>query len=111
MNPLYKEIIGSWVRAALVSLSAFLVQRHIVTEQQGESLIAMWFDQIINALPGIVALVWSWWQKHSSRKVLNTALTLPAGVTEDQVRAYIASGATVPTVNTPSNTVPGIPKP
>lgn len=108
MNPLIKQIIIGWARAALISLSAILVQHHIVTASQGEGLSAMLLDQFINSLPGLVALASSAWQKYRSRQKLLVAL-MPGPKTEDEVIAHIAAGLPVPSVLTPSNTVPGVP--
>lgn len=87
MNPIYKEIIGTWVRAALHFLSAFLIQHRIVTAAQGEAVASMLFDQILNSLPALGSLAWSWWQKRTSRQKLDIALKLPAGATEADVKA------------------------
>ena len=110
MNPLYVAIIGTWVRAGLLIVSTYLIQHHIVTATQGETLSTMWFDQILNALPGIVALVWSNYDKIWARVKLMTALWLPKGATENAVTAKIATGEPTPSVHTPPDTVPGVPK-
>ena len=108
LNPLVLQIIGSWVRAGLTLVSGFLIQKHIVTAAQGESLSTMLIDQITNSIPAIAAIVWSMWHKYASRSKLMTALML-GGTTEDAVTTHIDSGAVTPTVLTPPATVPGVP--
>lgn len=46
----------------------------------------------------------------TSRTQVLTALTMPVGKTEDDVKDLIASGAAVPSLSTPPSTVPGVPK-
>lgn len=106
MNPLYKEIVGTWVRAGLVAVSAVLIQHHIVTAAQGDALSAQLFDQILNAVPAVMALAWSMTQKYGSRLKLVTALTMPAGATETAVEAKIAAGVGIPPVTTAATIVP-----
>ena len=106
MNPLVVDIIGTWVRAALLAISAVLIQHHIVTAAQGEALSTQLFTQIINSLPAVAALGWSMWQKYGSRLKLVTALTMPAGTTENAVVAKIATGVGVPAVSTLASVVP-----
>lgn len=106
MNPLVVDIIGTWVRAALVAISAYLIQHHIVTAQQGEALSSQVFTQVINSLPAIAALGWSMWQKYGARLKLVTALTMPVGATENAVVAKIATGVGVPAVSTLASVVP-----
>jgi hypothetical protein len=108
MNPLITAIIGSWVRAALVAVSAALIQHHVVTSAQGESLVGMLFTQTMNALPGLVALAWSYWQKRAARVKFLTAL-MPGPKTENEVLAHIDSHLPTPALDTPPNTVPGVP--
>lgn len=110
MNQLITQIIGTVVRAGLTALSAFLIQRRLMTSEQAGQLSSMLFDQIINALPAAAALAWSAWQKYKSRSKLLTALMLPPGSTENCLHAYIASGAATPVITTPPNTSPGVPE-
>lgn len=110
MNPLYTAIIGSVVRAILTAISGYLISKKILTAQQGESAVAMIGSQILNSLPGLAALAWSFFQKHASRSKLMTSLML-GEVTEDAVKAHLESGAPKPTVFTPPETVPSVPLP
>lgn len=110
MNPLYIAIIGTWVRAGLLLVSVYLVQHHIVTAQQSESLTTMWFDQIINSLPAVIALAMSMWDKYHTRVKFLTAIMPSSGNTEAKVDAYMASPAPKPAITTPADTVPGVPK-
>lgn len=106
MNPLYTDIVGSWVRAFLLLVSAFLIQHHVVTATQGEALSALWFQQILNAVPGLISLGWSAWQKYGARVRLNTALTMPAGKTLADVDAKISTGVGIPSAKTAATVVP-----
>ena len=103
MNPMLQEALASIARWALALLAGYLVKHGIWTAGDASSYVAA------GAL-GIVALGWSIWQKYGARLKLVTALTMPAGTSESAVIQKIASGVPVPTVSTPSNTVPGVPK-
>jgi hypothetical protein len=87
-------------------LSTYLIQHHIVTASQGESLSSTLFAQAINALPGVAALAWSMWQKYGARLKLVTALTMPPGTTIAQVEQKIASGAPLPPPDLSKTAVP-----
>jgi len=106
VNPLYTEIIGSWVRTGLGMLSIVLISHHLVTATQGEALTTLWFTQIMNSIPAAISLGWGAWQKFKSRQKLVTALTMPVGTTENAVVAKIATGVGVPAVTTLASVVP-----
>jgi hypothetical protein len=58
----------------------------------------------------LVGVAMSAYQKYTAKQELLKAIQLPAGNTEDTVKRLVASGVSVPTVLTPPNTVPGVPK-
>ena len=104
MNTLIQQALGAIIRWFLAWLSGYLVTAGIWKGEDAEKYVAA-------ATLGILALGWSLWQKYKSRSKFLTALMLPPGSTENDVKAHIASGAATPTVTTPSDTSPEIPKP
>lgn len=108
ISPLIQQIIGSLVRAGMVALSAFFIQHNIITADQGAKAVPMLVSQVTAAIPALLALAWSFWQKHTARAKLMTSL-MQGGITEDQVDNHIKMGLPKPTVFTPAATVPGIP--
>ena len=103
MNPMMQEAIGSILRWVLAIGAGYLVQHGIWTQGDASSYVAA-------AAMGLVALGWSMWQKYGARVKLLTALTMPSGTTENEVVAKVNLGVPVPSVTTPPNTVPGVPK-
>ena len=99
MTPLQElllQIVGTWVRAALTLLSGILIAHHAITAPQGEQLGSMLFSQILNALPGLVAQVWSMVQKTKMAQKVQTALAMPMGSTSQDLNAKLATpGGTV----------------
>jgi hypothetical protein len=97
VNPFVQKLIGSVVRAALVALGGFLSAQAIANPEQISSFVEA-------AIPVIVGLVWSVWEKYTSRQKLVTTQAI-AEVTEHQVEAKIKEGA-APSVTVAKNTVP-----
>jgi hypothetical protein len=94
-NPLVTEMIGSLVRAALVYLGGFVVSHGIWTASD--------LERYASGLTLIlIAVGWSWWQKRNMRTKLVTAMAMPAGVSENDVKALVND----PNVATPSVTLP-----
>jgi hypothetical protein len=96
MQALLIEILGGWARAALIALSAYLVQHHLVTATQGDQLTSELFTHISLLLPGVLALAWTAIQKYRSRILLLTALQMPAGSSEETVARNVAAGNGAP---------------
>lgn len=104
MNPLLQSFLGSLLRSLLFAGAGYLVNAGVITH--GEA------DQYITAfILFILPLGWSLWEKSQARKKLLTALILPPGTTENEVREYIKAGGVTPATNTPPDTAPGIPNP
>ncbi len=103
MNPILQEAIGSLLRWAFAFVAGWLVQHGIWTQSAASTYVAA-------AALGVVSIGWSLWQKYESRIILLTALTMTAGTTENGVKAQVASGVMLPTVLTPPDTIPGVPK-
>lgn len=79
--------------------AGWLVQHGVWTEADATTYVAA-------AAMALVALGWSLWSKYRGRVKLLTALTMPQGTTEGQVKAHIAGGGLTPAVSTPTNIVP-----
>lgn len=102
MNPILSAALGSILRWALAFGAGWLVQHGIWTQADASTYVAA-------AAMGLLAFGLSLWNKYKGRVTLLTALTMPAGTTEDAVHAKMASGVPLPTITTPSSTVPGVP--
>lgn len=101
MNPMIRDYVVTLIRTLLLAGAGALVKSGLAEEGS--------FDELATGLAtAIVTIGWALWSKYKARKHLVTALTLPQGSTENDVKAAIKSGVT-PTVTTPSNTVPGVP--
>ena len=102
VNPFIKEIVGVVARA----LALYLAARY------GMEVVSS--DEISEVLSGVAVagvLGWSIFQKFKSRQKLVTALAAPRKMTEDEVKETVASvWVTTPSVTTPSDTVPVVPK-
>lgn len=92
MGPLLLDILGTWVRAALVALSTYLIQHHIVTADQGDRLMTELFTHIMLTAPALAAVAWSMWAKYKGRIRFLTALEMPSGTSESKVKAIVADG-------------------
>jgi len=95
--------IGSILRYGLMILATYLVRHGIWSQNAAEGYVEA-------AVTALLALGWSWWKIHGNRVKLLVAL-MPGPKTEDEVNEHIAAGLPVPSVLTPSNTVPGVPLP
>ena len=95
--------LTSLARWALMLGAAELVKHGIWTAGDASSYVAA-------GAVAIVSLGWSQWDKYKSLVTINT-LCMFAKTTLEAVRAHISTpGVVVPTVTTPANTVPGVPK-
>lgn len=98
MNPMLQSFLASLLRYALMLLVPWFVKHGIFTQGVAERYVEA-------ATVGLLALGWSWWKIHRNQIKLLTALSLPQGSTENDVKAAVASGA-APSVLTPTNVVP-----
>lgn len=96
MTELFYEILGGWIRAVLVALSAWLLSHHLITADQGDRLTSELFAHIMLVAPGVLAMLWTAIAKYRSRVKFLTALEMPAGTTEDDVKARVMTGGGVP---------------
>lgn len=57
-------LVGALARALLISWSATLIEKHILTPEQGTRLVVEGAHYAVLAVPGLLALTWSFWQKY-----------------------------------------------
>lgn len=103
MNAVLAAALGSIVRAGLAILAGYLVRAGIWTGSEATSYV-------MTGSLAVLAIGWSLWEKYRSRVQFLTALQMKSGTTENDVKAHIAAGAVTPSVLTPPDTAPGIPK-
>lgn len=72
--PWYVDIIGSVVRAFMVYVGARLVDHHVLTDTQAETLSSHVVAMTIASAPIALSLAWSIWQKYVQRSKLAYAL-------------------------------------
>lgn len=111
MNPLISALIASTIRKLLTLLAGVLIAHNIATASQAEGLVQLGVDWGLAILPLAISAFWSYANEKGWRVKFLTALWLPEGSTENDVKEIIKSGAVTPTVTTPPDTIPGIPKP
>jgi hypothetical protein len=111
MNPLVKSLIASTVRKILTGIAGALVLKKLMTSDEAEGWIQWAIDWAVAMLPLAISSFWSYANEKGWRIKFLTALTQPVGTTENDVKEIIKSGAVTPTVTTPPDTIPGIPKP
>lgn len=99
MNPILQSALGSILRWLLALLAGYLVKAGIWTNSNAQAYVAA-------GTLALLALGWSLWQKYHSRIKFLTALTMPVGATENDVKAQVATGQALPAVNTPADTIP-----
>ena len=98
MNPILQAALGSILRYGLMILATFLVKHGVWTASAAERYVEA-------AVVALLALGWSWWKIHGNRIKVLTALTMPQGSTENDLKEQVKTGE-VPSVMTPTNAVP-----
>lgn len=109
MDPVTTEFAYVVARWALTVVFTWLVKGHVMTSEQGETFVTAFAHNAVLALPAIGALVLGICAKIRARRKLMIA-TSAANMTENEVKAILKNSASVPTISTPPNTVPGVPK-
>ena len=100
MNPLLREALESAARSLLKIIAGYLVARGLWSNEQAASYIAP-------AAVALVGLGWSLWKTYTSRRKLVTALAMPSGATEVDVKAAIDDPLVVtPPVSLPKDQAP-----
>lgn len=110
MDPMVTEFLGVLVRWAVTSAMAYLVAHHVLTADQGATFGADFIHRALLSLPLLATLAWGLWSKYHGRLKFMAALSMPTCATENDVLAKIALGQPTPSVMTPPNTIPGVPK-
>lgn len=75
---LIKGVIGSLVRFALAGAVGWLVQRGVITGEQGAAIIPA-------VAVGVITIAWAVWRKYKIQQRIAIALALPAGSTPEQL--------------------------
>ena len=109
MQAILVQILIGLAQLAMAAFGGFLVERHIITGAQEQTLVAWVGYHALIVAPIVAGIVLMLWQKRKGF-VRQLVALMPGIHTMQDVDAYIASGKPTPTVLTPSNTVPGVPK-
>ena len=110
MQVIVIQILMALAQTAIAALGGALVGHHIIDGSQEATLTAWLLNHAAIAAPIVAAFAWTLWLKYRGR--LKMLIALQPGVhTEDQVKAILKSGEPTPTIFTPPDTVPGVPKP
>lgn len=75
---LFKGIIGSLVRFVFAGAVGWLVNKGVITGQQGEALIPA-------IILGAITVAWAIWGKYKVQDRIRVALALPADSTPEQL--------------------------
>lgn len=103
MNPILSAALGSMLRFLLVGVASWLVSHGIWSDAEAKQYIEA-------GVLFLLAVIWSLWTHYRTRIKFLTAL-MPGPKTESEVKEHIKSGEPTPSVNTPPDTIPGVPKP
>lgn len=98
MGVLTAELIGVLARAIFVSIGTVLVQRHVMTGAESDHFATEYSHYLMRATPAIGAVIWGVIVRWRSRRKFLTALDVPAGTTEAQVKSMITRGYGTPIV-------------
>jgi hypothetical protein len=101
-SPFVQQVIGVFVRAALVWFAAWVASHGGPALSEGDISHAV---SVI--VPLVAALAWSIWSKYRGRQKLLTALAAPHPMSEAQALDDVRDGRIpTPSVNTPVHEVP-----
>lgn len=101
MNPFFVSAVGAFFRWALTIFAVFLVKHGIFTSSEVGGIVEA-------CVVGLLTLSWSLLEKYRSRIKLMVALTKE---TENEVTEHIKAKLPVPSIFTPSNSIPKLPVP
>lgn len=99
--PLLVDILGGWLRAALIAFGTWAIHKHLMTASQSDSLTSELLEHAKLALPIVLALAWTTFRKYAGRVQLLTALQAAAGTSESQLAATMAAGKGASIKDTP----------
>lgn len=98
MNKFLQSQLASVLRGLLKGLGGYLVLHGFLDQQQAQTLTELLLTALVNALPFILAQVWSYIDKQAQKNVVaqteqmvDVALNLPAG-TPRAVLEEVVSG-------------------
>jgi hypothetical protein len=78
----YKNLVGSVVRYLLAGLIAWLVQKGVITQDQGEFLL---LEAAAIIFAGVL-LLWAWIKNHNQTALVNAALVSSPSVSTEQLK-------------------------
>jgi len=99
MNPLLQAALGSVLRWLLAILAGYLVKKGIWTDSEAATYVTA------GAL-GLLSIGWALWDRYKTRVKLLTALSLPEGSTENELKDRMKTAAPKPSVLTNPDTTP-----
>lgn len=85
MNPILSAALGSLIRWVLAIGAGYFVEHGLWTQADATIYVTA-------AALGVLSLGWSLWVKYRGRITFLTALEMPKGATEADVKATIAEG-------------------
>lgn len=106
LSPTAQLFWGSIIRHLLSMVGGVLVAHGYVT-QTGASAYT---EELVGVTINGAVLVWANRTDYWQRAKMLIALMLPKGSTENDVIAHIAEQQPIPSILTPPNTTPGVPK-
>lgn len=90
--PILDAVLGSLVRSALMMITGFLIERHLVSQEIANQFVSDGVAHVLIAVPAALALAWSVWVKVRGRARFLTALEAAPGTTEEQVKDKVDAG-------------------
>ena len=93
LSPVVTMFLGTLIRTGLTALSGILVTHNLMTLDNQAPFIAQMTTLALDALPGLVSLIWSLLQKARHHEEIKVALALPAGSTPADVKKVIEKQA------------------
>lgn len=105
LSPVARAFWASLIRHTLSGIAGVLVAHGYVTETGANAYV----EELVGVGLYAGATAWSNRAAYWQRVKLLVALMMPKGSTEAQVLAHIASGAPLPSSQTPPSTAPGVP--
>lgn len=100
-----EQIIGT-IRTILLILTITLANHNIKLFEDGQQ------ETVVGGLGAVIVWLFSLRAKAEATKKARTQMLValtPGPKTENDVKAIIASGSSTPSLNTPPNTIPGVP--
>ncbi len=103
MNPIVSSALGAIIRWALSGAAVWFVDHGIWTAGEASSYV-------LAASLASLSLGWALWNKYKGRIAFLTALAMTPGTTEADVKDHIKTGMPTPSVSTPVDVVPTLPR-